>query len=711
MSTVARRRSPRPWLRQLSARVGIIPDYVDMTGRAVRRTSDATRERLLEVMGFDAPTEDAARGWLAELDHERANSIVEPVRVVERDSAEARTVTVRLPPGTGAARVKLTITEEAGHVWPVEATARGRATLRVPTRLPYGYHRAHVTVTARTRELEATQSLIVVPSHCVPPAAMLGDDRVYGVVANLYAVRREKDWGVGDFATLTALAEWGAARGAEFVGVNPLHALFNRGDDVSPYSPVSRLFRNHIYLDVEAVRSWSRNEAGRARLEEFERIGEQLRARPQVPYDDVIALKERALIEAYRAFRDRGSEDEQRDFREFVRAREPELTRYATWMALAEQSGIPDWRRWPEPMRDPGSSSVEAFREANAERVDFHRWLQFETNRQLAGVASRARALGMRIGVYQDLAIGTNPGGSDTWSYPDLFLTGAAIGAPPDPYSAVGQNWGLPPMDPRALRAQCYRYWIQLLRRAFEHAGALRIDHVMGLFRSFWIPDGGTGRDGAYVRHPSEDLLGILALESVRHDALVVGEDLGTVPPDVPPAMKKWGLLSSKVLYFETDRRGFKPASRYPELALATANTHDMATLPGFWEGRDIALRREVGLVENDAQERAARRAREKDKRALLARLDLDAPREFENDVFPRRLTGAVHDFLCGTRSRLVGVSFDDALGETDPVNVPGVGPDRYPSWRRRNRMTIEEAAWKFEVDETVRCDSRRRRR
>jgi 4-alpha-glucanotransferase len=244
-----------------------------------------------------------------------------------------------------------------------------------------------------------------------------------------------------------------------------------------------------------------------------------------------------------------------------------------------------------------------------------------------------------------------------------------------------------------------------VLRRAFENAGALRIDHVMGLFRMFWIPDGGTGRDGAYVRYPADDLLGILALESVRHDALVVGEDLGTVPKDVPPAMRKWGVLSSKVLYFERDRSGFKPASRYPKDALATANTHDLPTLAGFWSERDLELRREVGLLA-DREVPGARRQRAAEKGELLQRLGLAARTEGERP-FLRRFTAAVHEFLCGTPSSLVGLSLDDLTGEVEPVNVPGVGPDKYPSWRRRSRMTMEEIGWNFEVDDSMRCAGR----
>lgn len=697
----------RPRLRELAERLGILPEYLDQTGRFTRRTTDATRETLLAVMGFDAPTEDAARGWLSELDHEDASAIVPVVRVVERDGAAARRIPIRVPTTltAGPARARATVTEEGGATWTVEGRVRGTGALRLPATLPYGYHRLRVTLSAGGREVEGEQSLIVVPSRCTTPDVLLGGERVFGIVANLYAVRREEDWGIGDVASLAAIVEWGAARGAEFVGVNPLHALFNRGTDISPYSPVSRLFRNHIYMDVDGLPELSQTEAGRALLASSRPAIETLRARSHVDYEGVLRVKEAALREAHRIFA--GRANERAGFEAFVRAREPELTRYATWMAIAEASGSTDWRGWPEPMRNPESGAVAAFRDAHAEQVDFHRWVQFALDGQLAGVAARARAVGMRIGMYQDLAIGTNPGGSDTWSYPDLFLSGASIGAPPDPYSSIGQNWGLPPMDPRALRAQGYRYWVQLLRRAFDHAGALRIDHVMGLFRSFWVPDGGTGLDGAYVRFPAADLLGVLALESVRHDALVVGEDLGTVPAEVPPAMRKWGVLSSKVLYFEKEGSAFRPASRYPELALATANSHDMAPLAGFWDGRDLEIRRSVGLVRTAAEHRAAQAERERERQSLLQRARVK-PSAATDASFPQRLAAGVHDFLCGTRARLVGVSYDDVLGERDPVNVPGVGTDRYPSWQRRNSATIEAVAWRPEADAALGCSARR---
>ena len=698
----------RPWLRELAERLGIVAEYVNMKGRVVR-TSDATREALVAVMGMEAPTEDAARGWVSELDHEARAQLVAPVRVAEAH-ADASRVRVRLPPGAGAADVELTVTEESGQVWHVKESVHRTSFIKLPTQLPHGYHHVRLEARARSEHWSAEQSLIVVPRSCVTPATLLGKRKVMGIVANLYSLRREHDWGVGDLGTLSALVGWAAARGASFVGINPLHALFNRAGEVSPYSPVSRLFRNPIYIDVDDVPELARSGAAKDILNApaTRRALTSMRAAPLVEYDEIIELKERVLTELHRAFVERGGPRRQ-EYKDFVRFRNPELTLFATWMAIAEDSGIPDWRKWPAEMQAPDTPTVVSYRTARADRIDFHRWLQFVMERQLAATAQRARSLGMQIGVYQDLAIGTSPGGSDTWSFPDLFLRGAAVGAPPDPYSAIGQNWGLPPISPRALEARRYRYWIQLLRRAFEHAGALRIDHVMGLFRMFWIPDGGTGKDGAYVRFDAQAMLGILALESVRHGALVVGEDLGIVPAEVPPALRKWGMLSSKVLLFERDRDGFKPPARYPALALATANTHDMSPLAGFWSENDIELKRRVGLLLTSAEVRREKRQRMRDKAALLTRVGLAPPRHYEEAHFPRRLTAAVHTALCSTPSALVGASLDDLTGETEPVNVPGVEQDKYPCWRRKTRVTMEEINWSFAVDDALRCATRRK--
>jgi len=576
-----------------------------------------------------------------------------------------------------------------------------------------GYHQLNLTVTIAGEERTGEQTLIIVPPRCVQPSEKLGSGRAFGVVANLYTVRSDRNWGVGDVSDLKQLAQWmGDVHGA-FVGVNPLHALANHGKDISPYSPVSRLFRNPIYIDVENVPELHVAPRIAARIDhpEFEAELSALRENPEVQYEAVMALKRPVLEELHRVFVEReqapGTERGVA-YDEFVKAQEPELTRFATFSAIAESLENWHWQEWPEELQNVHSDAVQRFQREHAERVDLHRWIQFELDRQLGEVANVARQSGLPIGLYQDLAIGTSPTGADSWAQPELFIQRASIGAAPDPYSSSGQNWGLPPIDPMALRRDRYRYFIRLVRNGFRHAGALRIDHVMGLFRLFWIPEGMTGKEGAFVAYPSDDLLGILALESVRHNALVVGEDLGTVPDDVPPALERWGVLSSKVLYFEREKGGFSPAEKYAPLALATANTHDMATLAGFWAGRDIELRAHVGLIESDSALSEAREAREQDKGALLARLAKEGVLDeavAPND--PADLRGAIHEFLCRTPAALVGLALDDLAGEMDAVNLPGVGPDKHPSWKRKMGMTIDDMRVSPAVRAALRCSER----
>jgi 4-alpha-glucanotransferase len=706
------RRSP---IRTLASSVGIIDTYVDQTGRERRETSDETRRALLAAMGIDASSDAAARATLAEFRANRA--LIPPVHVLEVGKAARHRLEVRAPSArTQTGPWRLEVEREDGERRVTEGPWRGAGTLELELpELPLGYHRITLTLSSGAREWTSSQTLIVVPSRCTVPSDVLGEDKAFGLVANLYTVRSATNWGVGDFTDLAWLARSAAPQGADFVGVNPLHALLNRGADVSPYSPVSRLFRNPIYVDVARVPEVMETPALRDRIASPELSAEieALRESSAVRYEQVMAVKGLVLDAAYRVFveRERGSGSaRERAYESYVAAHEPALTRFATWMAIAEdpERGS-DWRTWPSELRDASSSAVAELARTRASRVDFHRWVQFEADRQLAEASHGAREAGMRIGLYQDLAIGTSPAGADAWAFQDLFIRDVNIGAPPDPYSASGQNWGLPPIDPRALRRTGYRYFIDLVRGAFRHAGALRIDHVMGLFRLFWIPNGKSGQDGAYVRYPANDLLGIIALESARHRALVVGEDLGTVPRDVPPALEKWGILSSKVFLFERDKRGgFKAGSRYPELALATANTHDLPSIAGFWSGRDIEVRRSVDLIPNDEEADRARSERDGERGAVLDRLARDhiLPKPVAPHSGPD-LRAAVHAFLCRTPSALVGLSLDDLAGETEPVNVPGVGPEKYPSWTRKMRLPVETIMASTDALAAMRCDGR----
>ncbi|MEP6990042.1 MAG: 4-alpha-glucanotransferase [bacterium] len=693
----------RPLLRQLAARMGIVDAYVDQSGDEMRQTSDETRMRLLAAMGMSADTEGRARRWLRALRRANRCQWISPVRVVRQRSRHLSRVKVRVPRlDVHEVQWQLVLETEEGIRSTWEGTFPGgpsrRMDLTLPTVPPLGYHRLEVSFRGGDQHHSAQQRLIVVPSRCTPSETRLHGRRGFGITTNLYTLRSAKNWGAGDIGDVKTIAAWVGQHGGTFVGMSPLHALRNAGYDVSPYSPITRLFRNPLYLRAEDVPELAHDASARDHIAtpEFQAELEALRDASMVDYERVMALREPVLESLHRTFQVRevtSATPRAREYAAYVAREDPPLTHFATYMAIAEREG-PDARIWPEPLRDANGVAVAALREDVADRVDYHRWLQFELDRQLGLAESEAMQDGLELGMYQDLAVGSAASGSDVWSHPELFLLGATVGAPPDMYSDDGQNWGLPAINPHVLRATGYDYWTRLLRAGFRHTGALRIDHALGLFRMFWVPLGESARQGAYVRSFSKELFGILALESVRHNALVVGEDLGTVPPDVPGVLARWGVLSSKVQVFERDFHTgrFREADAYPRMALATVNTHDLPPLVGWAEARDIMLRSEVGDLSDAAVSGAMRDSRMNDLGALVSSL-IDAgllPHDAHDHLTSDLLIAAVHGFIRRTPSALVGLALDDLGFEATPVNIPGVWQDKYPSWSRRMRDTLE---------------------
>jgi 4-alpha-glucanotransferase len=690
--------------------VGIIEEYVDQTGKERRVTSDRTRAALLTAMGYDVSDEAAASEALSEWRERERARLLPTVRVTTDVMAP---VTLALPRGWPA-RVEWELELEDEHGRTIRRDGRaprradGRVEIEVAKPWAIGYYTVRLTVRGGGRSAAGAQRLIVAPPKCASPEMLLDGRRVVGLVANLYTLRSDRNWGVGDSGDLGGLAEWAADIGAAFIGVNPLHALRNRGYHISPYDPVSRLFRNTLYLDVEAIPEMAESAESSAMVARaLPRLAE-LRAASHLSYEAVMAVKRPVLEALHRAFVEhhRGRDTVRgRAFTEYVESQGEALEDFATWCALDEREQGKAWQTWPSDLRDPRGRAVRAFREQERERVGFHQWMQFELDRQLGEVQRRARSLSLPIGLYQDLAIGAARDGSDTWMHPGLFLDGAAIGAPPDPLATAGQNWGLPAIDPHRLAADGYSYWVRLLRAALRHAGGLRIDHAIGLFRQFWIPAGMRGADGAYIRFAGDDLLGIAALESVRANALIVGEDLGTVPPEVPPGLERWGVLSSKVLYFETapGRDRFKSPREYPALALTTANTHDMPSIGAFWREADIDLRARIGAISTQRAANEARRDRAEAREALAMTLvDEGLWPTSETPMTDLALRAAVHAFLRRTPSWLVGLSLDDLTGELEPVNVPGVAADRWASWTRRMTMPLEEMRTSADVERAL---------
>jgi len=691
----------RPMLRSLADRAGILREYVDVHGGRCE-ASEITCEALLAAMGFDASNERSAHEAMERLDAERGGRVLEPTRVVTQSSGPVA-VGVRLPESLGDnVEYEVECRLEQGSVdrrtGRLPAGVSGNAvSIVLNETAPPGYHEVSLRLRGGGgREKAARQRLIVAPSSCCSPQEKFGRRDLFGVWTQLYSLRGPGDCGVGDFAALGELVEWAGDMGASFVGLNPLHALRNRGADVSPYSPVSRLYRNVLYLDLSAIPELATCVEAKAAMGDFPA---SLRESGFVQYDEVLSRKLTVLRELHREFvrlHGSGSTPRGREYRAFVEREGDGLRDYATFVTLDEHFRRDDprrgWRDWPAGLRDPRSADVAEFRRRQQADVDFQCYLQFEIDRQLEASARRTRELGMPVGLYQDLALGTSPDGCEPWAYPDLFVRGVSLGAPPDELGPAGQNWDLPPLHPLRLRETGYEYWRTLLGRSFASAGALRIDHVMGLLRQYWIPEGKGGADGAYVSFPADDLFAILALESRRANAVVIGEDLGTVPPGFEELLARWGVLSTRVLYFERDEDGeFRGPDAFPARSLSTISTHDLAPLAGFWRDRDLTLRRKVGQLRNDAELAAAAQRRESDRQALVRRFRSENIVDLGENLSDPDVVAAAHAILARSPAALVGVSVDDLALEREPVNLPGIGQDQHPNWSRRVAATVSE--------------------
>jgi 4-alpha-glucanotransferase len=516
---------------------------------------------------------------------------------------------------------------------------------RVPDDVPFGYHELTFG--------EHRQVLIVGPGRCHFPAGL----RAWAWAVQLYATRSRASWGIGDLADLRALAEWSAELGAGYLTVNPLNAVApTLPQQASPYFPSSRRFRNPLYLRVEEVPGAS----AVPDLDDLAASGRALNQRRLIDRDAVLRLKLGALERIWAAGRPRDDEGLQT----YRAERGRPLRSWATFATIAEGLG-PAWRSWPEELRRADGGAIERFARAHPERVAFHEWLQWLIDEQLALAASGG------VGLVQDLPVGVDRDGFDAWAWQDLLALGVSVGAPPDIFNTTGQDWGLPPFVPHRLRAAGYRPLVDTLRAAMRHAGGLRVDHVMGLFRLWWIPDGNGAADGAYVRYHAEELLEVVALESWRAGVLVVGEDLGTVEPAVREALARYGLLSSRLLYFETG----SPRA-YPELAMAAVTTHDLPTIAGVWSGSDLDDQARSG-VEPDHAGLAQLRER------------LGHATGLSTDADVREVIVDAHAALAEAPSALVSATLDDALAVEERPNIPATL--ERPNWSLALPKPIEE--------------------
>jgi glycogen operon protein len=704
-----RRSAPEPAaLRRLATYFGIADGYRGYHGTQ-SVTSDATREVLLRAMGIDVSTPIALAEALHALELEVVQPGLAPVSVLPDGVDALRHVELRLPPGVNAARYRLELQLEAGALLKSEGQIGAtRAVWQLPLPasgpLPLGYHTLRVGLqSANGAEHEYNQQLILTPRSCPSVADRLGARRGAGLWAHVYALHRESGLGLGDLGDLRALLRLAQEQGLDFVGINPLHAVDNHSPVVSPYYPLSRVFGNPLYIDVEAVPELAASDAARKLLTapQFRASLAELRERPRLDYAAAWRLKLqvlRALHETFVAREQGRSSERARAYAAFIAEHADALRDFATFCAIAEQLGgatpVYDFQQFPAELRDPRGPAVAQLAERCAAQIALHMYLQFELDRQLGAAQRDARSAGMPIGIYADLAVGNAPGGADVWSQRGLFARGVCLGAPPDPYSATGQTWGLLPLLPHRLRRDNYRYFRWLARSAVRHAGMLRVDHVMGLLRQFWVPDGCGARDGAYVRFPFEELCGILALEARRSGTLIVGEDLGVVPAGLRERMAELSLLRSQVVCFERDDSGaFHLPTAYAKGSLATLNTHDMPPLFGYLDSHDLPQLRALGVLPDDGALAHVRAERARAKAALLALLEQQGLLPKVAEPLDGEIMVAVHKLLARTEALLCAASLDDVALEIDSLNVPGVASAEHPSWAKRMRASVETLA------------------
>ena len=691
-------------LDRLAQRCGIGDSYQNFRGEQTA-ISAATRRAILAAMGH--PVDDAQRvaGAIESLERARWCTPLPPVAVVHPGHA---TVTVAVPLAAldgeiewsiafegggeraGRTRVDGVAEQERGQC---DGVARSRRSLALPEDLPHGYHR----LTVRLPDGEtATCALVNAPRTCFEPRPLAEGRRLWGVAAQLYTLRSPGNWGIGDFADLEALVRGLAPLGASFVALNPLHALFPANPwHSSPYSPSSRHFLNVLYLSVERVPEYAECAAVHARVAapDFQQELARLRSTTLVDYPGVASAKLPLLRQLFAHFQREHLARRTPHAQAFVsyRAERGEsLRRHALHDAIfAHQRAIDEhrywgWPTWPEELRDPAGEGARAFEAEHADEVAFHAWLQWQAERQLGDVQRLARELGMAIGLYGDYAVGVNPSGSETWSDQALYRRSAGVGAPPDALALKGQDWGIPPQDPNVLAAEGYEPFRELIAANMRHFGALRLDHIMALYRQWWVPVGLGATEGGYVRYPLDDLMSVLALESERRQCLVIGEDLGTVPPEMSVAMGERIVYSYRVLLFEKHADGrFRRPDEYQRRAIATVTTHDLPTLSGWWSGSDIDLRSRLALYPDEPTRDRVAAERIRDRDALLAALvdqgiGHDDPAGDAGD-----LARAVHVCLARSNSALVVLQVEDLLGMRDPVNVPGTS-DEHANWQRK---------------------------
>lgn len=680
-----------PALGELADRFGISTQFYDWKGRHTQ-VGEQTVIAILAEFGVDASTPERARAAARRVRDDHWRRIVQPC-VVLRAGQEGR-VDVHVPAG---APVSLRIVGEDGNdhlPWqvdnwnpdrPIDGRMIGEATFGIPGNLPLGYHELIVTIGTHDADgsaadggihTTATSTIIVTPNRVGLPRRM-GASRVWGYAAQLYSVRSHHSWGLGDLTDLADLCTWSASQGAGYLLTNPLHAAEVAGRmEPSPYLPSSRLFVNPIYIRPELIAEYHDLDQYDASLIESLRTT-TLDDDPQalLDRDRTWQAKSQALELIHRVDM---SASRRMAFTAFRVARGRRLEDFATWCLLSELHGS-DWHDWPAELHDPHGAAVARVRREHADRIDFHMWLQWIADQQLSTAQSSGTDAGMPVGLICDLAVGVNGSGADAWMLNGLFAREMNVGAPPDPFNQAGQDWGQPPMRPDVLEQMAYAPLREMVSNALRHAGGVRIDHIMGLFRLWWVPKGLGPRHGAYVRYNHEAMVGVVALEAYRAGALVIGEDLGTVEPWVRDHLASRGILGTSIMWFETGPDGRpKQPQQWREHAMSSVTSHDLPPTSSYLRGDHVELRDRLGLLTESVDEERENARRERE--TWLASLRQQGVLEADEDD-PEQVTLAMHTLLTRTPSKVINATLTDAVGDPRTQNLPGT-EDEYPNWR-----------------------------
>ena len=705
-------------LLDLAARLWRIdPEYWDIWGHK-HFTSDETKRAILQGLGVRAETAESLSASI-EARHRKEWTRLAPFCMVVTENSAVE-LPLHAPANLSREIAHVEIREETGAAHAMEfalgnypecgaADLDGRRYVRkevpLPAGLPLGYHDVHISL----GDLRQETRLIVAPARAYAHPALANGGKAAGIALALYGVRSARNWGCGDLRDLHGVVDWIADDAhASFIALNPLHAIYNRRPyNTSPYLPECIFYPNYLYLDVESIADFKQSRRAQRLWSQPETQLELARLRDSeyVEYEQVSAWKLRFLKLAFAEFLHEYQAGSARalEFRRFLAAEGDLLERFATYCALDEylHGRNPDlwtWPDWPDPYQDPDSPETQAFRKKHWRLVLFYCYMQWQLDMQLAAAQAYARQRGLAIGLYHDLALATDRFGADLWAQRPFFATGCRVGSPPDDFAPKGQDWGFPPPCSEEHRENGYRLFTESIRKNCRHGGALRIDHVMRFFRLFWIPGGADATAGAYVRENYEHLLRILALESVRHQVVVIGEDLGTVEPFVRETLDRFGVLSYRLFYFEKRADGqFKSYDEYPERALVSSTTHDLPTLAGFWIGEDIEARRRAGMFPDDAmyrrqvEERAVEKQRVLD---LLHSLNLLPAYSPTSAASMPEMTGELHNavigFLALTPSQLLAVNQEDLTKEIAQQNLPAT-TWQYPNWSRKMKYTLEQ--------------------